>query len=188
MKKQLKDICRIQPGIHIKSSEFEKGGKSIFIKLNDVPLGNVNTYKFTFTNFEVDDRFIIKEEDILFSTRIKFQAYHLPQHTKHPYIASSSFVILRPFYEIILKDYLIWYLNLPNISNIIHKQNASGANMPFISIKNLKQLDVDLPPLNVQKEIVKIHALQMQERNLTQKILSLKQTYLQSILLNKVQQ
>jgi restriction endonuclease S subunit len=72
----------------------------------------------------------------------------------------------------ILPAYLGWWLNQPPAQSYIMMQRT-GSTIPFVSVASLAQLEVRIPTLEIQKKILHLEALRQKE------------TYLNSLLLEK---
>src|SRR5699024_2468759 len=177
-------IVELQPGVYLKSSEFEKNRKAFFVGLKDFD------EKFSFIGDaprinpkKVKEKYFIAPEDVLFSTRVKFNAFKLPKNTNMQFVASNSFVILKPLLQKILPEYLHWYLNHYKTQESLQRMIYGQTSLPFISVKQLGDLEIALPNIETQKTIVKLHQLQKKEKQLTEKIINKKELYNQTLLL-----
>lgn len=184
-KMKLKDICKIQAGMHIKSSEYTEEGDAFFVSFRDFNEEGyfLETSPKVFSN-EIKEKYFVEHEDVLFSTRMKFNAFQLPK-SEYKYIASNTFVIIKPYTNSILPEYLWWFLNHPNTQrklNFIAKGNTA---LPFISVKSLYELDVPVPNIQKQKQIIDYYKLHQKEIKLMQKIIAKKEKYTQTLLLQK---
>jgi restriction endonuclease S subunit len=98
-----------------------------------------------------------------------------------PVVASTTFLILRilpDFHTKILPDYLTWYLNLPDTQQQL-RAYAKGTSIPSISISILAQLNIDVPSLKTQEQILKIQQLRDREREIRTAIDKLSQRLVQ---------
>ena len=66
----------------------------------------------------------------------------------------------------IVPEYVAWYLNRPATHSILEKM-AQGTSLPTISLRDLAELEIPIPPLAVQQEIAEIARLVQQERALS---------------------
>lgn len=186
MELELGDICTIQPGVYMRSSERNKDS-AVFVNLRDFNENLEFTEAETFVDLkEVKDKYIIKEKDLLFSTRLKFNAYQFPNSRNESYVASNSFAILRLKNRKILTEYLKWYLNHSDREAFFALSAQGTARVPYISIKKLAKMKIDLPDLDTQKLIVSVSSLMEREKSLTQTILDKKEIYIQNLLSNTI--
>lgn len=177
-KMKLKDICKIQAGIHIKSSEYTEEGDAFFVSFRDFNEEGcfLETSPKVFSN-EIKEKYFVEREDILFSTRVKFNAFQLPK-SEYKYIASNTFVIIKPYADSILPEYLWWFLNHPNTQRKLNFIAEGNTVLPFISVKSLYELEVAIPNIQKQKQIIALKQLWEKEKKLTQQLLDKKETYI----------
>ncbi len=71
-------------------------------------------------------------------------------------VVLSSIAIFRPRTEIIIADYLGYYLTSEKIKQRVIRDHSSKGGVPRIVLKNFKRIEIPVPPLEVQAEIVKI--------------------------------
>lgn len=185
---KLENIAELQLGVFIKASENNLTEKAFSLSLRDFD-ENLN---YLGTAMEIDlrevkDKYISQQNDVLFSTRMKFNAFHLPKVDDKVYIASNSFVIIRPDVEKLLPEYLGWFLNHPNTQKVFQHLSQQGSRMPFISRKTLGELDIVIPDMQTQKEIAKIDELRNKEISITNKLIEKKETYIQNLLLKSIE-
>jgi restriction endonuclease S subunit len=65
----------------------------------------------------------------------------------------------------------------------MHEQQL-GTTIPSISMKQLAELEIDIPPIAVQKKIVAIHQLREKEKQLATRIEDWKDKEIQLLLSN----
>ena len=98
-------------------------------------------------------------------------------------VASSSFLIIRiADCNVVLSDYLCWILNRED-TLAFFKTNAAGSSIPSISKTLIEEYVVDVPPINVQKQIVEVAQLQQRELQLYQSIATLHSKLIQKQLI-----
>lgn len=101
---------------------------------------------------------------------------HVYKNTVYPAIASSAFATLKALdVAVLLPEYLSWFINHPKTQDQL-KASAVGTNIPSISLKTLGELEIPLPPMEHQKNIVKLDSLFRKERWLKARLSSLKET------------
>lgn len=184
MKYLLSEISKIYPGVHIKSTEFVDKGTHVYLNLRDFDENDELNKELTRVDFNGKPQFIVDKNSILFSVRIKFNAFQLPETTQEQFVASTSFVILKPDENRILKDYLIWFINHSKELKKLNETQTKSTRMPYLNLKTIQNLVVDVPCIEKQKEIVQINKLLEKEKKLTHKILELKEIYIQNLLNN----
>lgn len=178
------DIASLQSGVYLKASEDASAEMAYLLGLRDFDDG----LNYLGTAVEVDradvkDKFIIEDHHVLFSSRLRFNAFSLPKDAPETYVASSSFIIIKPDLKEVLSEYLIWFLNHPETQAVFSMVSQATGRVPYINLKKLGQIEIELPKLNVQEEIVHIKKLRRKEKQLMQDLAQKKEQYIQTILL-----
>jgi restriction endonuclease S subunit len=88
-------------------------------------------------------------------------------------VATSLFYIIKPNPTIILPEYLTIVLNSAQVQHQI-QIFGSGTSIFSIRKKELVELEIPVPPLEVQSKIAKMGALLQKEMQMTQQILQKK--------------
>ena len=121
--------------------------------------------------------FKVQQGDVLFAPRSnRVSAIAIGSEASDRYtIASSHFYILRPNANQLQAGYLAWLLNHPQTRRWLATENR-GTHLPFVPLSALLQLEVPLPPLDVQTTIVQVDTLRRREHDLTQALLAERDT------------
>lgn len=89
---------------------------------------------------------------------------------EHQVVPSNQlFVITITANELLTPDYLCWYLNFEGIQRQLVKARA-GNNIPSLKKGELQALEINVPPLSVQKEILAINTLGQRELQTLQQL------------------
>lgn len=72
-------------------------------------------------------------------------------------IAVGHWAIITPGPDL-LPDYLVWYLGHPTTTRRM-AELVVGSKLPFLPLSAVRQLEVEMPPLEVQERIVAVHSL-----------------------------
>jgi len=67
-------------------------------------------------------------------------------------------------------EYIAWWFNHPKIQQRFFRVHGIGSAIPFLSLKDLEQFKVPLPPPETQKKIVELQSLQERELELMEKL------------------
>lgn len=86
-------------------------------------------------------------------------------------VAAGQFFILSPRRDRLEPAYLSWYLNEPQAQQYLDK-NQSGTNIPMITKRTISELTIPLPPLETQRKIAAIHQCWLEEKQITEQLLS----------------
>ena len=115
----------------------------------------------------------VRKGDVLFQARgVVHFAYCIEDDLKNT-LAAGSFYILRLKHENLLPQYLAWWLNQSEAQAYFQSQ-ARGSGMSFISKSTLSRLQVQIPPLSVQKKVVKMVMLAKDEQLLLDRLSKLR--------------
>lgn len=117
------------------------------------------------------EKHLLHKGDIVFAAKGSKNFATVIEFKETPCVASTSFFVLKIKEKRVSSYYLTWYLNT-NMNNI--KSMAKGTNMPSISKQTLADFKIPIPDLETQKKIVDLHNLHEKEKQLQQKILSLR--------------
>lgn len=189
MKNKLRDIAQLQPGVYIKRTEQDTKHDAHFLGIGDFDQHQQYLKTATKVNAQkVKSKYILKPDDLLFSTRLRFKAFLLPNKEKTRYVASNSFAVIRPDTNKVLAEYLYWFLNHPETQTLLKHMAQGQNNVRYIGLKRLGEIEVELPVLAKQKQIAHINLLQKKERVLAEKLIHKKELYLQTQLLNHIRQ
>jgi len=115
------------------------------------------------------EKHLLKEGDLLFAAKglNNFAAvYHINIGKA---VASSSFIVIKVREEEkqkMLPEYLAWFITHNKQIKLMHEQQL-GTTIPSISMKQLAELEIDIPPIPMQKKIIAIHQLREKEKELT---------------------
>ena len=184
------DLCMVQPA-NVLNGKLVKG------KLIDRSELNIQHHHF------------LRSPSVLFVCKGSQPKAVVFEGNTEPTVASSSFLVLHPespkkaakriqqepwtnwesaerawapkkTWENISLDphYLCWWLNHPATLDHI-KRFSSGSVIKAVTIRQLKELPVALPPLEVQRDIARLAELQRQEEIALQKLTELKKQYYQ---------
>lgn len=189
MKIKLVNIASLQSGVYLKASEDASADKAYLLGLRDFDdaLNYLGT-AVEVVRAEVKEKYIIEDHHVLFSSRLKFNAFPLPKDSPVTYVASSSFIIIKPNLKKVLSEYLIWFLNHPETQSKFSSLSQATGRVPYINLKKLEEIEIQLPELAIQEEIVHINMLRRKEKQLMQNLVQKKEQYIQSILLKTSKQ
>lgn len=141
----------------------------------------------TFSPDRKPEIYSVHKGDILFQARgIAHFSYYIDKDLKNT-LAAGSFYIIRIRNKSILPEYLAWWLNQPKTQSYFQSQSR-GSLMSFITKSTLSHLQVQIPPLSVQKKVVKIVTLGEQEQFLLDRLSSLRSRLVQATCIKAIQE
>lgn len=115
-----------------------------------------------------EDQFL-QDGDVLFpnrGNRTTAIAYRLDVSRA---LAGAQFFVLRPVQAKVLPEYLAWYLRAEE-SVRYFEERRKGTYVPIIQRSDLAELKIPLPSLTVQRTIVEIDALAVEEHDLAMQL------------------
>ncbi|MBN1559880.1 restriction endonuclease subunit S [candidate division KSB1 bacterium] len=167
------DIAEIHSGIFRKPVP---AGTVIYLQANHFDdCGHVKPSTVLAQELERDDsveKHILKDQDILFAA--KGYRNFAATYSEHigPAVASSSLFVIRlknSKKDIVLAEYLAWYLNYPNTLYYL-QANAKVGTIPSVSKVDLSNLQIPIPAIERQKKILVIAQLAEKEKSLYNQI------------------
>lgn len=178
---KIQDIAQLKTGIYALPDTF---GNTAYLQVKYFDIyGTLSTPLRTDIN--INDKFshhLLTDGDVLFSAKGARNFAAVFRESSLKCVASSSFFIIRPTIDII-PEYLAWFINNPvNLQAL--KAEAKGSSIPSISIKSLGDLEIKIPDISTQKNIVNVHQLRLREKKLVSEIDSLKERFLEAKLLS----
>ncbi|WP_153041539.1 restriction endonuclease subunit S [Pseudovibrio sp. Ad26] len=183
---QLLDLAEIQGGMTVRSrlSEDSAGGLEA-VQLGDLLRSDAFLLSSA-SKFHLEgkvERYRVRDGDLLFRSRgDRNTAAVVVGSADETAVAVSPLIIIRPRAEVVLPEYLAWFIN-QTPSQLYFDSCARGTSLRMISRKDLDQLQVSVPDFEKQKLIVNISKLATQEQFLLQQLAEKKKEYLDFVLL-----
>lgn len=162
MKEKLQNISEIQFGSTFKSSI---NGTVPCLQVSNITVdGSIDRNQMVFVDDELSTtESLLNVVDILMPAKgQKFSSALIDTDLGRNAVASSSLFILRVLSDRVLPEYLHWYLNLPRTKWMLESV-ATGTNIISLSIKEVRDLAVEIPDLNTQRKIIELKKLQEEE-------------------------
>jgi restriction endonuclease S subunit len=128
------------------------------------------------------ERYLVNKGDILFLSRGHRNFATSVEITLDNTIAAGYFFILRLDTEKLLPAYLAWYINQVPAQNYL-RSKAGGSHMPVIRKSDFVELEITIPPLPVQENIIRLDTLQRKESALLKQLEEKRSFLIQSICL-----
>jgi len=177
MQSKLSKIATIQTGVYAKPSHH---GDAIYLQSRHIDSSG-DFDKNLQPDITLDDRtskFILKSGDLLFTAKGYKNISVIYESKLGLAVASSTFFIIRVNNNVVTPEYLSWFLNHPRTQKYL-KAQAKGASPPSISIGTLEELQIEVPDIAAQQEILRVHSLRKKEASIIQQIEVLKEQALQ---------
>ena len=187
LNRKLNEITTIQMGFSFRSklNQNEEGNVSI-IQMKDFADGNLVNCDdlLRIKDMKIKDSHLVKDRDIIFKSR------GLSIESAIALNVSGKVVVAAPLFRIrvddvnnILPEYLNWYISQSNAQSFFHRM-TEGSALKMINKKSLGDLEVEIPALERQKQIVELSTLANKEENIMKELLNRKKIYISKILIN----
>ena len=156
----------------IQPSDVDEGKKVDSSKLHRVRRGDIK------------DHSLIGGDDVIIRSKTSNPISFIISDTEKDYAVTNHFMIIRLRDESILPEYLVWFLNSPSALSFFSEMMV-GTTVSFLKKKDLISLEVPVPPLNVQKRIIKIDKLIRKEESLMYELINTKKSLVHKVLKDK---
>ncbi|OGW58062.1 MAG: hypothetical protein A2Y48_04045 [Nitrospirae bacterium RIFCSPLOW2_12_42_9] len=169
MKKKITEIADVQIGYQFrKKIEPADDGTNRVIQIRDFD-ENHTLNREGLSRVRIDkstEQYLIHQGDVLFLSR-GHRNWAAPiidelQNT----VAVGHFFVIKVRNEIILPEYLAWYINQSPAQEYIHNIARRGTHMPLVTLSAFKGLPVDVPDMAIQYKIVGLSRLIEKEKKL----------------------
>lgn len=151
---KLKDVCKVGDGLH-STPIYDNNGSYYFINGNNLENGRItfteNTKRINISQYE---RYKLELDDATILMSINGTIGKIALYNREPIILGKSVAYFN-VNERILKKYL-YYLLQTNRSNAYYEKNLTGSTIKNLGLKALREYQIPLPPIDVQKNIIKI--------------------------------
>jgi restriction endonuclease S subunit len=119
---------------------------------------------------------LVKSGDIVFRSRGQVTTAAILIEDPGPAVVSAPLLRIRVDQNVVLSDYLVWYINHPS-SQALLASRAKGTSLKMISKQALESLEVTVPPIEKQRAIAELAALANEEQRLLKKITGCRSDY-----------
>jgi restriction endonuclease S subunit len=112
------------------------------------------------------DQYRIRKGDVLFLSRGQKNWATPIAYDLNNAIAVSHFFVLKIKSTAVLPEYLAWYLNQAPVQEYLHSNARHGTHMPLVPMSAFKGLEVEVPSIDKQRNIVELSKLMEKEKQL----------------------
>ena len=168
MKKRLRDIADIRVGYQFRGKvELDSTGNVCVIQIKDIqPNQRIRVDGLACVNLARPEPYLTQGGDVLFLGRGHRLFAAVVPETYPNTIATGYFIILRPRTSGLLPEYLAWCMNQKGFQESL-RPYIRGSHMPMVSKTDVQDLQIRVPPLNVQRRILVLNNLLDNERRLS---------------------
>lgn len=186
--KKIKEISAIRSGYTFrKGIEEVPDGQIQVVQIKDISEnGKLSINDLIRTNLpEMRGDYFINKGDVLFVSRgAKKQAIAIKTELENT-IVGYQFFILTPK-NTVISEYLAYFLNQKSAQRYIEEHSA-GSNVTIITKEFFGNLEVIVPPLEIQEKIVKISELAGKETELLNSIKEKREKLVEALLQKIIQ-
>lgn len=178
---KLEDIATILSGTY---RQEIPDGDLLYLQVKDFTASHLSKGKLAPTVLDGKgmQKHVLQDYDLLFASKGTSNFCVIYRENMGRAVASTSFFIIRLIANIILPEYLCWYINTPPILKSLQAKAVGGLTLS-ISKENLMDLEINVPDIKKQELIIKCAKLQAEAYELERKILEKKnQIYIQTLL------
>ena len=185
MKEKIKSFATIQMGYSFRSRlETSESGEVAVIQMKDLEEEVVNGDGLVKIDLDtIKDHHLVQKDDLVFRSRgnLTTSAILLCDPGK-AVVAAPLFRIRVTSPEIVLPEYLNWYIGQREAQMFFGSRTA-GSLQKMISKQALEDLDVFLPSLEQQKDIVELVSLCTREKEILKTIAKKRKDYISTKLM-----
>lgn len=173
---QLREVASVALGITLRgadASRHDPDGTHQLIRIGDLSEdGIVHCPESSLIKLdpETATRSALRQGDVLLAARGTRMTAGLFEGYK-PAVAGGQFLVIRPRTNILLADYLRWFLNLPSTQETLVGR-ARGSYVRSLPASALGELEIPIPPLPQQHAIAALRALRLREKDLMARLAS----------------
>ncbi|MEC3248233.1 restriction endonuclease subunit S [Bacillus cereus] len=189
-KRTLSEICHIRTGYQ---GTRDPGETYQLINLTNLDVNGLidfNNVK-TFSTEKMDGKYLLKKGEILFKKSQSSQ-YAAGVFSEGPdnLVPSIHFFILsinEKSKDIVIPEYLAWYLG-EDVARKYFQSIAAGMVTATIKKSDLAKLEIAIPPIDVQRKLIEIQRLALEERKIMEEFIFLREQQIKNTLTNLVSQ
>ncbi len=136
---------------------------------------------------ELGARHLVQPGDLLFRSRGISNTAALVATDLGCTVLSAPMLVIRPKHGAVDPAYLQWFINHPSTQKQLTSMSM-GSAVKMISKAVLEKLPVELPPIEIQRQIIEIARLATEESCLAAELASLRKTLTEQILMCRAQE
>lgn len=184
----ISNIAEVQIGYQPKGSvQPNPNGTHRLIQVKDIrddrTLNPIDIYRIM--PEREPDRYLVTRGDVLFLAR-GWRNYAVAiQDELQNTLAAGTFYIARIRTVSLLPEYLAWYINQPRTQAIL-KPRTQATNIPLVTKSVFETLEIDVPPLSVQRAIVELDNLAKKEQALLARLANKRRQLVSAICMNAI--
>lgn len=160
---KLHNIATIQTGVFAKNSP---NPNALYLQQSDFDGNGELRDTAQPTIFTDNAKHLLTAGDLLLASKGNNNMCVVLPKIEQQCVASPSFLVIRLHDKCTtLPEYVAWYINLPATQKVLAIQ-ARGTSIMSISKATLGELEIPIPPLEIQKKYIELSKLQKREHQL----------------------
>ncbi len=132
------------------------------------------------------DRYLIRADDLIFRSRGQTNTAALVAADPGRAVLAAPMMMIRVTNPKVMPAYLNWFINQPTTQARLTRA-LEGTSVKMISKAALETLEVSVPTVQKQQQIVELAALGNKEQQLLRELAQLRKTYVDGILMRYAQ-
>lgn len=182
MKRQLREIADFRVGYQFRGKvESVPTGTVHVVQIKDIEADlRIRAAELVTVHLDRPDPYLIQAGDVLFLSRGRHLYSVVVPEVEPNTIATGYFFILKPKAHAVLPEYLAWSLNQPDFQESLRPFHR-GSHIPMVSRTDVENLRIEVPQLDVQRQILTLNELQCREGQLFAAIQSKRSLLVQAV-------
>lgn len=183
MKLQIKSFCSIKAGYSFRGQPVaDETGPFYLLQAKDInAFGEIDYHQcIKISTDNIKSITPLSQGEILLTARGTFKAAIF--ESDKPFVTSNAVFIIDVMKPACYKPYLAIWLNSPACKKQLEKVTLLSATTPTLPRNALNELEIDLPSLDKQKEIVEAYRLNSKQYAISQSIYNLRKMQLENMM------
>jgi len=172
MRRRFSEIAEIRAGYTFRERvEANEQGQIAVVQMKDIDEAN-QLHVETLVRVDLaalSSGYCLRPGDLLFRSRGSRYTAAPVMVVPDATIAAAPLVLIRPDVNIVEPSYLLWFINLPATQAML-TSFAAGTHTRTVGKAALAEIEVPMPPLSRQRQIVELDTLALRERSLAARI------------------
>jgi hypothetical protein len=131
------------------------------------------------------EKFTVGAGDIVFRPRGAGIVAAVMSEIAWPVIVTSPLMIIRPYTKKVDPHYLVWALTA-DTARRFYAEHSRGSAIVGIGKRDLDQMEIELPPINIQRQIAQLKKLESQEQQLLSRYQEAKTKLIEAAIIDRI--
>lgn len=183
--KQLGQIANVRMGVPFRSRlEHAADGPIAVVQMKDIDDSDLLHVEdaVRMELADIKEHRLLQSGDLVFRSRGRTNSAALVSADIGPAVLAAPMLLIRPSSTHVLPEYLRWYINLPATQALLSAQ-SEGTSVRMISKAALEALELPVPSIGRQQQIVELANLAATEQQLLDRIAQKRKRLAEGVLL-----